>query len=171
MQIEGLDQLDNQILTAIRDNARMTYSEIGKQLSISRVSVKNRIQALEEKGIIKGYQTVIDPTALPEGIRFFLDLEVRPEDYENIVADLAASKIIRQIYTVSGDSRIHAAGFSPNARNLEVFANSLLRTGRGVRRISCRTVLATLMDIDGGVDYVRFEQLEHLEDGTTRSTS
>ena len=54
MHIEGLDDLDNKILEIIKDNARLTYKEIGEQVGISRVSVKTRMDALQEKGIIKG---------------------------------------------------------------------------------------------------------------------
>ena len=50
MHIEGLDQLDNKILEIIKNNARLTYKEIGEQVGISRVSVKTRMDALQEKG-------------------------------------------------------------------------------------------------------------------------
>ena len=165
MQIEGIDELDNRILEVIRDNARLTYKEIGEQVGISRISVKARMDALQEKGIIKGFQTVIDPTSVPEGTRFFLDIECTPDHYEDIVEYLANSRMIRQIYSVSGECRIHAAGFANNARNLEYFANAIYRNQLGVRRIGCRTSLATLMDRDGGVEYVRYQKPEHLEAG------
>jgi len=59
MHIEGLDETDNRILDVIEKNARLTYKEIGDRVGISRVSVKARMQAMEEKGIIRGYETVI----------------------------------------------------------------------------------------------------------------
>ena len=165
MQIEGIDALDNQILEIIRDNARLTYKEIGEQAGISRVSVKARMDAMQAKGIIRGYQTVIDPTSVPEGIRFFLDLECTPEHYEDAAEYLAGSRMIRQIYSVSGECRIHAVGFANNARNLEHFANTIFRSQLGVRRITCHTVLSTLKDVDGGVEYVRYQEPEHMEEG------
>lgn len=66
MPIEGLDELDNRILDIIKDNARMTYKEIGDRVGISRVSVKTRMDSMQEKGIIRGFQTVIDPTHVRE---------------------------------------------------------------------------------------------------------
>jgi len=166
MRIEGLDETDNRILDIIKDNARLTYKEIGERVGISRVSVKLRMDALQEKGIIKGFQTLIDPTKVPEGTRFFLDIECIPDYYEEIAEHLASSKMIRQIYAVSGECRIHAVGFASNTKNLEYFANSIYRSQRGVRRLGCHTVLSTLMDADGGVEYVRYQEHEHLEEGT-----
>ena len=168
MQIEGLDELDNKILEIIKDNARLTYKEIGERVGISRVSVKTRMDAMQEKGIIRGFQTVIDPTAVPEGIRFFLDVETSPEYYEEVVEFLAASKMIRQIFSLSGECRIHAVGFANNVRNLEHFSNTIYRSRSGVRRLACRTVLSTLMDIDGGVEYERYQKHDHLEEGDSQ---
>ena len=51
MYIEGLDEVDNQILTILSENARMSFSEIGGQVGLSRVAVKSRMKALEDKGI------------------------------------------------------------------------------------------------------------------------
>ena len=164
MQIEGIDEIDNKILEIIKDNARLTYKEIGEKAGISRVSVKTRMDILQEKGIIRGFQTLIDPTKVPEGTKFFLEIECAPDSYEDMVEYLASSKMIRQIYGVSGECRIHAIGFSPNARSLEYFANTIYRSQHGVRRLGCYTVLSTLMDVDGGVTYVRHQKHGHLEE-------
>lgn len=32
--------------------------------------------------------------------------------------------------------------------------------------MSCKTILSTLMDMDGGVDYERYQKSEYLEIGT-----
>lgn len=53
MYIEGLDELDNKILTVIKKDARLSYSDIGKSVGLSRVSVKNRMDILEEREILK----------------------------------------------------------------------------------------------------------------------
>ena len=68
MNIEGLDKLDHAILETIRENARMSYSDIGDRVGLSRVAVKNRMEAMEKAGVIKGYQTIIDETKTPEGL-------------------------------------------------------------------------------------------------------
>ena len=164
MHIEGIDEIDNKILDIIKDNARLTYSEIGDLAGISRVSVKTRMNVMQEKGIIKGFQTLIDPTKVPEGTKFFLDIECFPDTYEDLVEYLASNKMIRQIYGVSGECRIHAIGFAPNTRNLEYFANTIYRRQSGVCHLAFHTVLSTLMDVDGGVEYVRYQEHEHMEE-------
>lgn len=61
MYLNGLDKLDQKIIQLLVKNARMSYSDIGEKIGISRVAVKARIQALENKGIIEEYTTIINP--------------------------------------------------------------------------------------------------------------
>ena len=59
MYLNGLDELDQKIVQLLIKNARLSYSDIGKEVGISRVAVKARIQALEKKGVIEEYTTII----------------------------------------------------------------------------------------------------------------
>ena len=61
MFLEGLDALDRKIVRLLIKNARISYSDIGQEVGISRVAVKARIQALEQRGIIEEYTTIINP--------------------------------------------------------------------------------------------------------------
>ena len=54
MYLTGLDELDRRILDLLTQNARYTYSELGEKLGVSRVAIKNRMDALEQKGVIEG---------------------------------------------------------------------------------------------------------------------
>ena len=165
MNIEGLDKLDHAILETIRENARMSYSDIGDQVGLSRVAVKNRMEAMEKAGVIKGYQTIIDETKTPEGLSFVLDVEVIPAEYENVVEALAKDKLLRQIYSTTGECRMHCVGFAPNHRTLEAHVNHLFMKTKGIRKMSWHLLLSTVKDVDGGVEYVRYQENEYLETG------
>ena len=163
MNIEGLDQLDHAILAEIKDNARKSYSDIGAKVGLSRVAVKNRMEAMENAGVIKKYTTVIDETKTPEGISFVLDVETIPEEYENVVETLAKDSFLRQIYSTTGECRIHCVGFGPNSRTLAAHVNHLYMKTKGICKMSWHMLLSTLKDVDGGVDYEKYKQSEYLE--------
>lgn len=159
MNIDGLDKLDNAILDVIKENARMSYSEIGQKVGLSRVAVKNRMEILEKNGVIQGYRTIIDETKIPEGISFILDVEAIPEEYQQVIEVLIKDSFLRQIYSTTGDCRIHCRGFAPNHRTLEAHVNHLFLKTKGIRRMSWHMLLRTIKDIDGGVDYEREQKL------------
>ena len=169
MYIDGLDEKDNLILEQIRNNARMSFSDIAEKVGLSRVAIRSRMQMLEERGVIQGYYTKIRPESVPDSIPFILDVETSPEGYKDMLDELAMNRMIRQVYTVTGDCRIHAVGLSPNRKELSRFANSLYNDVKGVRKLSCNTILSTVKDMDGGVEYVRYQKHEHLEDGGTEA--
>ena len=158
MNSEGLDKLDYAILHVIKDNARMSYSEIGEQVGISRVAVKNRMDALEKNGVIQGYKTVIDDTKTPEGVSFILDVEIYPEKYHEVISLLLENKFLRKVYTTIGECRVHCIGFAPNYRTLESHVNHLYRISKGIRTMSWHMLLTALKDVDGGVDYEGYKE-------------
>lgn len=163
MHIEGLDELDNKILETIKNDARLSYSEIGEKVGVSRVCVKNRMAALEQKGVIKGYKTVIDSdAATKEGIKFFLDAEVWHDQFENALAAICSEKCIREVYTTTGDNHVHCVGFTNYRENLSTMVNRLYRES-SVKRVSFHVILSTVKDVDGGVDYaLRYKESKHL---------
>ena len=82
MNAEVLDAIDYKILALLYRDARITFSEIGQEVGLSRVAVKNRITAMEQCGIILGYKAVIDTTKVPGGLFVIEEAEVAPEDNE-----------------------------------------------------------------------------------------
>ena len=164
MAISGLDDVDNRIIELLRQNARLSYSDIGKAVRKSRVAVKTRIEQLEKNGIIRGYSAVIDPGALPGGIRFTLDIETEPQQYEEVLTKLSLGSMIQKIYGTSGECHIHAVGVAPNSETLGTYARHLHRSTQGVRRLNWQVLVTTYKDMERGVEYeVRHQEHEHLE--------
>ena len=166
----GLDQVDNMIIRMLRENARLTFSEIGKAAGISRVSAKHRIGQLEKNGVIKGYHADIDVQAMPDGIRFILDIEAAPGYYSEVVGTLAASSMLHEIYGTSGKSHIHVMGVAPNSETLGKYANYLYRTTKGIRELNWQILATTYKNTERGVTYEQFQESQHLEEGGTENT-
>ena len=79
MFLDGLDALDQQIVQLLIENARRSYSEIGQRIGISRVAVKMRIQALEQRGVIEEYTTVINPQKISGAVSCYFEIETQPD--------------------------------------------------------------------------------------------
>ena len=84
MFLKGLDELDQKIVELLIKNARMSYSDIGEQVGISRVAVKSRISALEEKGVIEGYTTIVNPQKISGALSCYFDIETEPGALERV---------------------------------------------------------------------------------------
>ena len=77
-----IDDTNKDILRLLKDNGRMSFTEIGEKLGISRVAVKKRITKLEEAGIIRGYKAVIYHE---ENVKMLMEITLVDDDYEDLL--------------------------------------------------------------------------------------
>ena len=67
-----MDDLNWSILEELQKNARLSTTEIGRRVGLSAPAVADRIEKMEELGIIKGYHTLLDFDKLDLTIRAFI---------------------------------------------------------------------------------------------------
>ena len=119
MFLDGLDELDQQIVKLLIRNARMSYSEIGQKIGISRVAVRSRVQALEQAGIIEEYTTVINPQKISGAISCYFEIETVPDTLPEVAALLEQNDTVTQIYRVTGKSTLHVHAVSSSSEEME----------------------------------------------------
>ena len=54
-----LDEIDHKIMNLLYENARISVSEIGRIISMTQPAVKERMNKLEDQGVIVAYRTKI----------------------------------------------------------------------------------------------------------------
>ena len=84
MYLDNLDELDQKIIQLLIENARISYSDIGEETGISRVAVKARIQAMEKKGIIEEYTTIINPQKISGAVSCYFEIEIKPDHLSQV---------------------------------------------------------------------------------------
>lgn len=149
MFLDGLDDLDQKIIRCLIQNARMPYSEIGQQVGISRVAVKMRVQALEKKGIIEEYTTIINPQKISGAISCYFEIETMPDTLEEVISILEKNGTVTQIYRVTGKSRLHVHAVSPSQEELEQLLHGTMDHLPGVLECSTNIILSRVKDIKG----------------------
>lgn len=149
MFLKGLDELDQKIVELLIKNARMSYSDIGEQVGISRVAVKSRISALEEKGVIEGYTTIVNPQKISGALSCYFDIETEPGTLERVAETLAACDMVTQVYRVTGKSRIHVHGVASGQEEMEYFIRNVVDSLEGVVSAECSIILSRIKDVKG----------------------
>lgn len=149
MFLDGLDDLDQKIIRCLIQNARMPYSEIGQQVGISRVAVKMRVQALEKKGIIEEYTTIINPQKISGAISCYFEIETVQDTLEEVISILEKNDTVTQIYRVTGKSRLHVHAVSPSQEELEQLLHGTMDHLPGVLECSTNIILSRVKDIKG----------------------
>lgn len=149
MYLNGLDKLDQKIIQLLVSNARMSYSDIGEKIGISRVAVKARIQTLENKGIIEEYTTIINPQKISGAVSCYFEIETKPDSFKEVTDILNKNDIVTQIYRVTGRDKLHVHAVASSNEEMEHFLHCVIDTLPGVLSCSCNTILSRVKDIKG----------------------
>ncbi|QIZ75456.1 Lrp/AsnC family transcriptional regulator [Ferrimonas lipolytica] len=66
-----LDQYDQAIIAALRQDARQSTSALARQVNLSRSAVADRLKKLEQSGIIQGYRVLLRSSAATDVSAYF----------------------------------------------------------------------------------------------------
>ena len=149
MFLNGMDATDQQILTLLIENARMSYSEIGERIGLSRVAVKARVAAMEQRGVIEEYTTIVNPQKISGAISAFFDIEAMPEALPQVVEALRQNDCVTQIYRTTGRCRLHVHAVASSQEEMEELVCRQLDRLPGIVKSDCSIILSRMKDIKG----------------------
>ncbi len=147
MKLEGetvvLDELDREILKVLHNNARQSYTEIGRLLGVAHSTVYDRIRKMEEQGVIKGYTAILD--LAKAGIKYvtaIMTIFTDPKKSEKVAKRLSESEHVAEVSTsLSEELLIIAKVFAEDQESLHSFIAQSVAPLPGVIRI--RTSIIT----------------------------
>jgi Lrp/AsnC family leucine-responsive transcriptional regulator len=144
--VVSLDATDLAILRVLQANARATYTEIGKSVGLSAPSAHDRVHRLERRGVLRGYQAMLDPEVLGLGVLSLVG--ILPAGAADLAAMEAAFAEIEQVeaaYQVTGEES-HL--LLVRARGIDGLSEILrrIRGIEGVARARTSVVLSTAFE-------------------------
>ena len=98
-----LDARNVKLLSLLSEDPRMTTSGLARRIGMSAPAVRERIQRLEESGIIKGYRLEIDSRALGYPLLAFVRVRPIPGALPKIVALAQRLPEVTECYRVTGE--------------------------------------------------------------------
>ncbi len=99
-----IDDIDRKIMSLIQKDATMSNAEIARQLDMAPSAIFERLRKLEVEGIIRGYETRLDPHVFGLGLVAFIF--VRDEDRVGKgKVGLALAKIpqVQEVHHIAGE--------------------------------------------------------------------
>lgn len=99
-----IDDTDTQILEILQDNSRTPNAEIARRVGLAASAIFERIRKLEEKGVIRGYSTVVDPRALGLSLTAFMFVRTdEPVGRAEAPRFLAAIPEVQEVHHIAGE--------------------------------------------------------------------
>ncbi len=98
-----LDQLDEQILKMISENARVPFLEIARVCNVSGAAIHQRMQKLLNLGVIKGSEYIIDPESIGFDTCAYVGLYLKnPETFDKVIEELKKIPEVVECHVISG---------------------------------------------------------------------
>lgn len=138
-----MDDLDYQILSCLKENARENATNIGAKINLSTSAVIERIKKLESSGLIQQYTTIIDQAMLGRDLMAFMYVSLEhPKHYESFVAKINSNPSIAECYYIAGDYDFILKVITKSGKGLEEILTDI-KSISGVSGTRTSVVLST----------------------------
>ena len=99
-----IDSTDREILSIVRENARISNVEIARKVGMAPSAILERLRKLEARGVIAGYEARLSPKALGLGLLAFVFVKAddRPGS-EGSGQALSAIPEVLEVHHVAGE--------------------------------------------------------------------
>ena len=134
-----LDARDLAILTALQDDARATYADVGSKVGLSASAVHDRVRKLEQQGVIRGYRAVLDAEAIGLFVTALIAVTpLDPHQPDDLPARVRELPEVEDCYSVAGEANYVLKVRTRTTRDLE----DLIRRLREKAGVTTNTTIA-----------------------------
>ena len=136
----ALDDVDRKILSLLKEDARLQYTEIGKRVNLSAPAVHARVKKMEANGVISRYTIDIKPEPLGSSLCAFVRIAKNRGTSASIAHHFQKIKQIEECHGVAGEDCIMVKLRAQSTQELSKLIDTI-REIEGVERTLTVVVL------------------------------
>jgi len=122
--MSDLDETDLEILSLLAENARRPFSEIGEEVGLSGPAVSDRVDRLQEAGVLDRFTIEVDRAQLRAGLPVVVRVTVPPESFDAVRERVGDANGVEHVFvTAEGEIWFYAR---TQAQNVRTWVNTLL---------------------------------------------
>ena len=97
-----MDEIDHQLLSLLRQDARLPVASLAGKLGVSRGTVTNRIRRLEDASVIVGYTVRLRPDVRQSQIKAWMSIAVEGNQTRTVIASLLGEPGVATLHDTNG---------------------------------------------------------------------
>lgn len=125
-----LDPVNIRILRALQADPRISMSELGRRVGMSAPAVTERVQRLEESGVIVGYRLEVDPAAIGFPVAAWVRVRPGPGQLTKIAELATTIPEVVECHRITGEDCFLMKMYVPAVDELETVLDRFLRYGQ-----------------------------------------
>jgi DNA-binding Lrp family transcriptional regulator len=107
--MRDIDETDRQILGLLLDDARRSWREIADAVELSPPAVSDRVERLEEVGVVRGFTVDVDRTKLRGGTPVLVTADAAPGTADALADELADADRVEHVFETADDTVVFSA--------------------------------------------------------------
>jgi len=137
----AIDDIDRKLISLLSQDGRASYTDLAKEVGLSRVAVQTRLNALMEYGTIERFACILNPKRLGLTVSAFFNVDVEPRHLMAVADRLAEEPEVTSLYHMSGPSKLHMHGLFASHQEMEAFLQNKLYPLEGVVSVDCQVLI------------------------------
>ena len=139
---ERIDELDRKILQVITQNARIPFKDVAEQVGVSRAAVHQRVQKMNDNGVITGSCYRVNPKMLGYNLCVYVGLTLEKGSmYKSVSAELEKiPEVVESQFTLGAYSMLVKL-YAHDDQHLMVLLNNKIQEIPGVTNTETLTAL------------------------------
>ena len=107
--MRDIDETDRQILGLLLDDARRSWRDIADTVDLSPPAVADRVERLEELGVVRGFTVDVDRTKLRGGTPVLVTVDAVPGTAESLADELTDADRVEHVFETADDRVVFSA--------------------------------------------------------------
>ncbi|HEV7760323.1 MAG TPA: Lrp/AsnC family transcriptional regulator [Acidimicrobiales bacterium] len=103
----GIDELDARLIRALCETPRAGVMELARQLGVARGTVQARLDKLQQRGIISGFDPDLDIRRMGYEVLAFVSLEIAQGRLADVCKHLREIPEVLEIHSITGPGDLH----------------------------------------------------------------
>lgn len=136
-----LDEVDLQILSLLRKNARMPLKDISSEVHLTAPALSARIGKLEQEGYIKGYHADVDLEKTGYNVKAYVQTSVLPEDHKDFLSFVKKKRCVIECSHITGEFSMMLKVVFRSTSDLDKFITELQAFGKTETEIVFSTLI------------------------------
>jgi Lrp/AsnC family transcriptional regulator, leucine-responsive regulatory protein len=142
-------ETDMKMLNILSEDGRISYVDLAKEIGMSRVYVRERIQQMQEAGIIEKFSVVINSEQVGKAVSAFFEVDCEPTALVEVAENLVENPRVASCYQMTGPSTLHMHVLVEDFAKLEQFINEELYSLEGITRVESHILLRRFVSRTG----------------------
>ncbi len=135
-----IDELDAKLISALAETPRAGVMELARQLGVARGTVQARLDKLQARGVITGFDPDLDLDALGYEVLAFVTLDIAQGRLDDVISHLQDVPEVIEAHTMSGPGDLHCRVVARTNQHLQEVLNRILEV-TGIERTATHIAL------------------------------